>query len=184
MLIDDLSQLPDLFKDGVRGVMLLHRNKDGCKGNAQRKSIKMITRNKDEWDEIVFHFKFLQECSEYHDFRIYSSVNSRSMTKAIHEFKRRQLHSDYENMEDNHDFYIDVQNRFFSCLMNPSARTTTYFLFDCDTIKQYTETLEKIPKEFLMLDYPTKNGRHIITHPFNPTGLNLDIKKDDLLFIG
>lgn len=43
MIIDNLSDLPDMFKDGVRGIVLLHRNKDGQSGNAQRKALKKIS---------------------------------------------------------------------------------------------------------------------------------------------
>ncbi len=112
MIIDDLSAVPELFCEGVRGIILLHRNKDGEKGNAQRKAIKKISRNKQEWIEIIQEFKNLQQHS-YSGHRIYSSVNSRNMEKAIHEFKRRQIDFDYGTEEERHWFYMDLQNRFF-----------------------------------------------------------------------
>ena len=52
MLIDDLSVLPDCFKDGYRGIMLIHRNKDGGLGNSQRKSVKKISTGKDSWGKL------------------------------------------------------------------------------------------------------------------------------------
>lgn len=183
MLIDDLSLLPDIFKEGYRGIMLIHRNKDGCKGNAQRKSFKKISSSPEQWENIVLEFKHMQQTS-HEDFRIYSSVNPRNMQKAIHEFKRRQLEFDYGNNEELDEFYRDIDNRFFSCLMNPTCRSGSYFLIDCDTVKEYEESLRIVPKDLIVFDYETKSGRHLITHPFNPNEIKVEIKKDDLIYIG
>jgi hypothetical protein len=183
MIIDNLEQLPDMFKDGVRGVMLLHRNKDGCIGNAQRKSIKRISMGKNDWYNTIQYFASLRN-GEYQNFRIYSSVNSRNMDKAIHEFKRRQLENDRNADSLRDSFYNDIENNFFSCLMNPSCRIQNNFLIDCDTGKEYLHALPRIPNEKIIYEYPTKNGHHIITEPFNPVGLEMEIKKDDLIYIG
>ena len=183
MLIDDLDTLPEMFKDGVRGIMILHRTKDGETGNAQRKAIKKISRDKEEWLKIISDFRYLQQNS-YQGHRIYSSVNSRNMEKAIHEFKLRQLHHDYGNLHELNCFYTDIENRFFSCMMNPGCRETSYFLFDCDSIEEHIRMVVRIPSDLICADYGTYNGRHILTRPFNPTPANLEPKKDDLILIG
>lgn len=179
--------IPDEFKQGVRGILLLHRNKDGASGNAQRKSFKRISTNVEQWNIHVEEMKYLQK-NGYSNHRIYASVNARNMHKAVFEFKTRQLSADnfyVAKAEPARDwFYLDVQNNFFSCLMNPNARETSYFLIDCDTVKEYEENKAKIPSELILLDYPTKNGRHLITKPFNPKEIIVEIKKDDLLYIG
>lgn len=183
MIIDCLSDLPDIFKDGIRGVMLLHRNKDGETGNAQRKVIKRISRNKEEWHQIVHEFKELQQAS-YPAHRIYSSVNSRNMEKAIHQFKLRAVSVDYGNKEELTWFYVDIQNMFFSCLMNPGCRAQNNFIIDCDTQEEYQKAKELLPPEYFLYEYPTKNGRHIISRPFNPNEIKIEVKKDDLILIG
>ena len=184
MLIHNLDLIPQSFKDGIRAIFLLHRNKDGESGNAQRKSIKRVSRNAKEWHEIVSHFAILQQDS-YSGHRIYASVNSRCMEKAVREFKRRQLDNDYAAGDIKDWFYVDIQNTFLSCLMNPSCRNEGNFLIDCDTNEQLKDALKIIPKNFIIFDYPTKNGHHIITHPFNPNDYQgLEIKKDDLMYLG
>lgn len=185
MLIDDLSKLPDSFKTGYRGIMLIHRNKDGEVGNAQRKCFKTITNGVEEWTNAIEKFKYLKETG-YPEHRIYSSVNCRNMQKAIHEFKKRQLEFDYGNNQELDEFYRDIQNRFFSCIMNPSCRNESYFLIDCDNDVDYIRAQVLIPKDLIVFDYATKNGRHLITKPFNPNVLTspLDVHKDDLLSIG
>lgn len=183
MIIDDLEDLPDSFKEGVRGVMLIHRNKDGHIGNAQRTCIKKISKNKEEWTEAVQYFERLQRLA-FPLHRIYSCVNSRDMAKAIHEFKVRQLYHDYGNSEELERFYQDIQNRFFSCLMNPNCRKESNFLIDCDSEEEYECALKTLPKELIVYQYPTRNGHHIISKPFNPNEYQIEIKKDDLIYIG
>jgi hypothetical protein len=183
MIIDDLSKLPASFKNGYRGILLIHRNKDGAKGNAQRKSFKKISSSLEQWEKIVLEFAHMQKTS-HPEFRIYSSVNSRNMQKAIHEFKRRQLEFDYGNNQELDEFYRDIDNRFFSCLMNPNCKMESNFLIDCDTEADYQKAKCLIPNDLWILDYKTKNGRHLITKPFNPNEIKVEIKKDDLINIG
>lgn len=184
-LIDDLDSIPEEFTDGWRGILLLRRNKEGESGNAQRKAIKRISRNVQEWKTYICELHDLQQTS-HQGCRIYSSVNSRDMSKAIHEFKRRQLELDFGNFIELSKFYCDLKNRFFSCLMNPANRLQNHFLIDCDTQEEYAQAEQRLRYSGLqIMEYPTKNGMHIITRPFNPNDYgNLQIKKDDLMFIG
>lgn len=184
-LINDLDSIPDFFTCGVRGILLLRRNKDGETGNAQRKAIKRISRCGESWKEAVIELQKMQKTS-HEGYRIYSSVNERDMQKAIHQFKLRQLEVDFGNLYEYHTFYTDIENRFFSCLMNPNSRASNHFLIDCDSEEEYAHAeLQLRNSGLVLMDYPTKNGRHILTRPFNPNDFgNMQIKKDDLMFIG
>jgi len=184
-LIEDIDSIPEMFTEGVRGIILLRRNKDGEEENAQRKAIKRISRDMQEWKAHVRELHELQKTS-YQGYRIYSSINERDMSKAIHEFKRRQLETDYSNMHELKSFYCDIKNRFFSCLMNPNARIQSNFLIDCDSQEEYKHAkLQLSNTELIIMEYPTKNGWHIITKPFNPSDYEyMMVKKDDLMFIG
>ena len=183
-LIEDLDSVPTVFTDGFRGVMLLLRNKDGEVGNAQRNSIKRISSNSEEWKESVLELHRIQQDS-HQGHRIYSSVNSRDITKAIHEFKRRQLEIDFGNRHEYMQFYTDIKNRFFSCLMNPNARAQNHFIIDCDSQNEYVNAHLQLRPEDILMEYATKNGFHVITNPFNPNERgNMQIKKDDMMFIG
>jgi hypothetical protein len=186
MILDDLDDLPEIFKNSHRGIMLLHRNKDGETGNAQRKSIKKISRDIEEWYKIVCEFKELQQ-NTYEGYRIYSSVNSRNMEKAIHEFKLRSLHADYDSLTEKEWFYVDIQNRFFSCLMNPNCREQSNLLIDCDSNDECKLVFENIPQQLILFNYKTKNGMHFLTKPFNPKQLHIPIhiiKKDAMIYVG
>lgn len=195
MLIDDLSQLPTTFKTGTRCILLLHRTKDGAIGNNQRKSIKMISKNEDDWHKKIEECRNLQD-TQYPNHRIYCSVNERDMKKSIYEFNRLHLESTLQSAEDRFNFYMDIQNRFFSCLMQPKAKCQNFFLIDWDndTLGFQDELIlqnkikDAIPSEYHIFDYKTKNGHHFITKPFNPAYLKwfpqVEIKRDALIAIG
>lgn len=191
MLIDNLDLLPQCFKDGIRIVMLLHRNKDGCKGNAHRKAYKKISRNAAEWNDIVQEYRTLQ-LESLTNYRIYSSVNARCMKKAMHEFSIRKTNIDFGGQDQKDWFYIDIHNNFISCLANPGSRAESYFLFDCDTILEYEicrlhleNTTGHEYMNLIVSTYRTKNGYHILTRPHKPIPeIAHMLKKDDLIYIG
>lgn len=175
-------QVPDRFKTGYRCILLLHRNKDGCQGNAQRKCYKKISSCPAEWDEIVAEFTAIQEQAII-PYRIYASVNERDLKKAIHEFKVRQLAYDYGQTEGPQKFYTDLNERFFSCIASPGSRKESQFLFDCDDKDTYWKVIDEVPQDAIVYDYATKSGRHVITMPFNPKDLTVPYRNDDLLFV-
>ena len=196
-ITEDLQFIEKTFSDfmsGYRFIMLTQRSKEGGKVNKpDRVAKKRISSNKEEFLEIVKNFLEIKQQSDK-PLRIYSSVNSRDIEKAIREFKHRQLDADYYDEESRHKFYLDIKNRWISCLMNPSSRSETKFLIDVEDIIKESENwdisiirkhLEDI-KVKVLLQYPTKSGIHIITEPFNPNLWNDDfgdIKKDSLLLL-
>ncbi len=68
--------------------------------------------------------------------------------------------------------------------MDPASREDTKLLIDIDA-EDDEEAIRKnltVLNVWIRLDYPTKNGRHIITEPFNPALVPVaEIKKDGLL---
>lgn len=165
-----ILQHPDQFKEGVRILMRVLRNKDGGVGNVDRHSKKLVSRNPQEFDKHLERLILDKTPNE----RIYSTVDMRDMGKAIRTFKTEQLNNDY-NLEDiRNDFYIDVYNRWISALQQPSARATSLFLWDCDTAEQYADVQQVLfaIKAPICHRYETKNGGHIITSPFNYTILD------------
>lgn len=184
MLINKLNLLPDIFKEGHRGILMIHRNKDGCTGDTQRKAFKRISRNKGEWHAIVTELNEMR-LEYFPDYRLYAHVNMRNMDKAIRLFKERQLEADYDKNENHYGFYTDITNRFFSCFSNPKASDESWFLLDCDSTRDYEDCMTELAnhKMIYAYDYRTRNGYHIITSPFNPNEVRLpvEIKKDALI---
>lgn len=176
------------FTDDVRFLMLCHRSKEGGK-NRDRKQIKYITKNKDEFYNVLVEFLEIIKKSDK-PYRIYSSVNKRDINKAIRCFKTNQLEADYQNTENRDNFYYDIKNRWISSLMRPSSRAETNFIIDLDhkepeALKAILERLCKITRSFFK--YKTKNGWHIVSVPFNPALIDgvyeAEVKKDGLLLL-
>lgn len=185
---DSIFEEFEKFTSGFRVLFLLQRHKEGGEVN-NSKLMKIVTRNSDEWKTGLK--KLLKE-KKYSDLplRIYASVNERNFNKAIRQFKYEQLDADYYDQVQKENFYLDVKNRFIGCLMQPAQRATSLFLFDVDNEEGRDvqgETLSVIPNEMIVQVYPTKNGWHIITQPFNYTEIKLpkgcEIKKDALLLL-
>lgn len=160
---------PEQFKEGVRILMRVLRNKDGGVGNVDRHSTKIITKNPEEFDRA---FKSLVETAQPNE-RIYSTVDTRDPAKAIRKFKETMLANDYDRNPQ--DFYLDISNRWVSALQQPTARASNLFLFDFDSTDQVREGCDALSSHNTTAKYVhgyiTKNGAHIITEPFNYTKL-------------
>ena len=187
------DKLLEQFSDGIRMIMLCQRNKEGRDTNkTYRASLKKITTNKEEFIKVFEEFQEIKSKSDK-PLRIYSCVNKRDIDKGIMNFKREQLETDYYNKESRDNFYFDIKNRWISCLMKQNARAETLFLIDIDDLicdnQPHIELIDSHLIEIgaeIVAKYPTKNGIHIITKPFNPNLFNSEfgeIKKDALLLL-
>lgn len=169
----------NLFRDGVRVLLLIQRSKEGETGNL-RKQKKLVSRDAQEFMKCLAELRGMM--GENH--RIYSTVNARDLGKAIYHFRKNQLDADYQQDQ---SFYCDIKNRWISCLMKNSSRAETHFLIDCDTVEEYNTTCRELIENKIkrVCEYPTKNGWHIVTGPFNPNLLTHKdkIAKDGLLLI-
>jgi hypothetical protein len=156
--------------DGIRVVLLIHRSKEGGANNKFKGHLKkIITTNSDEFFEAVKKLKEIKDNSK-DELRIYASCNNRDLNKAVRLFKEQQLATDYDPEDKTKSFYLDIKNRFISCLMNKSCRNEKNFLFDLDEIDEHSfiTVKNRIEKQTeIILWYKTKNGYHIITKPFN-----------------
>ncbi len=177
------------YTDGIRVLFLIHRNKEGGETN-NTKVEKLISINSEEFYLQLLKLLDIKERNLGTPYRIYSSLNPRNIEKGIRQFKYEQLEADYYDPEQKHNFYHDIRNRFIGCLMQPAQRATSLFLFDCDNEEGRDvmgEAIDVIPDEHIIRKYSTKNGWHIITHPFNYTTLKLpegvELKKDSLILL-
>lgn len=184
------EQIFDTFKkysDGVRVMFLIHRNKEGGETN-NTKVRKIITKNKEEFRLELIKLVDEKERSKV-PYRIYSAVNERNIKKAIRKFKFEQLEADYYDEEQSQQFYYDIKNRFIGCLMQPGSAGDSKFLFDCDSTDAWNGCIQQLGVLGIEIfdQYPTKNGWHVITPPFNPNLFNpipdVGINKDGLVLL-
>ncbi len=175
MTIEEIQEQFKDLSDGIRVILLIHRTKEGGKNNKYKRHLKkVITTNSQEYFDTIRELKEIKD-SDKRTLRIYATVNDCDINKAIRLFKQRQLDNDYASEKLNLQFYLDIKNQFISCLMDKSCRNSKNFLFDLDgcddrSFKQIHQRISKLTE--IILSYPTKNGYHIITKPFNYKSLD------------
>ena len=163
---------PASFTEGVRVLLLMQRAKDGGSAKTDRAAVtKVVTQSSTEFLEELAKLRGLWKP----DYRIYSTINARSLDKAIRIFKYRQLDADYFAQSDREAFYLDLDNRWISCLKDNRAAAPRHnlFLIDIDIEGPEDYPADDVRQWLQQLghhvhDYKTRNGDHFICHPFNP----------------
>ena len=193
-LYNILAKFKD-YTEGTRVMFLMSRRKDENGDKRSEKIRKIITTSHDEFSNALNLFLNAQDkaFSFGMNLRIYSSVNARNMNKAIREFKQRQLDRDFDSIQIRNQFYCLVKDQFISCMMKQHCKETSFFLLDVDQedateIFIHIENLNEAGKNIKILgSFPTKNGWHVITTPFDPKYVdgikNVSVQKDGLLLL-
>lgn len=178
---DKIANRFDWLINGVRIITLMQRKKEGGPTKTDRAAKKFISLGEDQFVDVLQ--KALDQWTP--DYRIYCTVNSRDMEKGLRNFKQAMLDNDYQDNENKYYFYTDIWNRLISALQKPSARFQKLFLIDIDNDDKngldYKSVLLRLKELeiFIYADYQTKNGRHIITEPFEYPKLIPELKKLD-----
>ena len=163
-------------------MILMLRGKDGGPCQPDHSAKKLISKNEEQFDKNFEKLSAIKKPEE----RIYFTTESRDIKKAMRLFKQRQLDADYFDDDNKQAFYLDIWNRWISCLQNPSCRTETLFLVDIDDDKDDRESINKeiIDNNLeIIYAYPTKNGQHLILKPFNPNLVSFECKKNSLMLL-
>jgi hypothetical protein len=173
---------PEKFKYGTRILILMLRGKDGGKQQPDHTAKKRISTGPKDFDKYFAELSAIRKPTE----RIYCSLEQRSISKAIRLFKQRQLDNDYNPQEIKEEFYLDIFNRWVGCLANPKCNAETLFLVDIDNDEDDEAAIywEIHDKGLVILhEYATKNGRHIVLAPFNPSTVNFKCDKNSLMLL-
>lgn len=164
---------PASFKEGIRVLLLMLRAKDGGSAKTDRRATKkVITTSVEEFDAALSELRALHQPNQ----RIYSTIDPRDLQKAIRSFQFRMLEAQWFDEENRNNFYLDLENRWISCLKDPKSGRGHLFLFDLDedsadfesVYEEITNRKQGLFTPVVVDDYKTRNGRHLITMPFNP----------------
>ena len=144
-----------------------------------------LRRNKDNNNETTICIRGLNRQRVINDakgnkgvWRLYRSVNLRSMTKAKLELQHQLL-----EWPDNKD----IGKEWLSILEKPLCKAERKFLIDIDDVSA-VDAVEALLPVGILERVPTPNGMHFVTPPFHSENidwpLGVEIKKDALLFQG
>lgn len=169
-IVDSLSYVFNgVFTNGTRVVFLMHRAKEG--GESEEDKRRKMTRIVHDTESLKRALRqmlvFAHATGD--TLRVYMTINSRDLHKGLRELKRRLLDLEYTSEQNKIDFMKRMYGRWDSCLMEYGARSSSYFMFDIDD-KSRIDDVQKfcgMNNVQIIYQYPTKNGYHIITEPFN-----------------
>ena len=173
--------IPPILSEGIREMLIINRNTGMMIERQMLYEAEQYTPMMDYMIKVI-------DLMKTPGVRLYMSVNSRSVKKAIKEFKHQQVDADLS--EHSNAFYINLSKKFRHILMQPKQRKTKYFLIDIDTkeLTTITDVLAFLTERKIMqiTNYETPNGHHVICDPFNLNELkreNVEIKTDGLMLL-
>lgn len=151
----ELLDHPHEYRDGVRFLYLCGRKKDG----AEPRRISRVTHSYSAHVEAVAELAKLSVPGE----RIYGSLDPRNILTAAKHFQHAMIDDDPEV------FFRHLRSRWDSAIMQPTARDAKLWLWDCDSPGDEYHVRNSLPPGagVEQYAYPTKNGAHIITKPFD-----------------
>lgn len=157
---------PPRYKSGARLLVLRSRNKDGA---AALRTIARAAFSEYEFDQQLDALAELLRPGE----RIYANAGARDVPKAIRLFKERQLAADYDS--DTAAFYRNIEQRWFSCLMDTRCQADKIWLFDCDSAEDTALVRDDLSKLDCLpaapYEYATKTGTHFVVAAFDKSQL-------------
>lgn len=188
---DQYAEDFDLFGDGYRVLMLLHRKKDGGH-NKEKRRVKSfyIYNDREEFKRCLYEALVIKKVYD-EEYRLYLSVNPRDITKAIRYMKGMLLEAEYCGSPENAvNIYEKVFKDARTFLMQPQCKKSQMFLLDVDD-EEGKDTLGDVLKIMAekgiveLFRTRTKNGWHIITEPFNSKWMDkvCGVNKDGLVLI-
>lgn len=182
--VNQIMKKFEMFTYGTNVLFLMHRTKDGGHNKEmKRRVLWYIVHNREEYKKALTRLLAMKNASNI-DYRIYASVNPRDLSKAEKEFKRLMLEADFAGKENKRYFYERLDAKWISALMKPGCKAKSRFLWDIDGDEHVMDkALDKLKNWNIIRIYDTKNGYHIITEPQDPTGIDLELKKDGLLLL-
>lgn len=205
---DKIEQIMNQFGDyteGVRVQLLINRSIINSNKGSKRWVNKLISTNREEFKDNIERLLNQQYYINDPSIRLYSCLNSRKLDKSIKHFHHKMI--DISTDEEKHNFYLNLNAKFVSCLMQPENKEENKFLIDVDTKDEekisgfegfmagfmISTEMKLVKRHSLWLKYETPNGFHYITNAFNPASMNVyslmedkvsyEIKKDGLLLL-
>ena len=183
------------FKDGTVYVLLLMpRKKENVNQTENMKLARIDRRLVSSIEDVrksLLDFKYITDTYSDVVYRVYVSVNRRSLLKGLREFQKKMMDYQYDLVNGNQEVYKSIErlgSEWKSQLAKKSCRDQRYFFYDVDLDPdvdrgvqiEEVQHIYKSLKEFTTVKYfgESKTGYAIVTEPFNPTLLWIDDDMD------
>ena len=156
-----------MFRDGMRVLQLVARNKDGAEG---KRTIHRVSRDGEHFAKLYAELRQILRPGE----RIYVTAAPRDVRRAAMGFAGLQAKAQFE-WEDPMRFYTHMGRYWVSCLMK--SPSTKVWMMDIDTDEDRKEIeafLYRSSRQhrdwwngLKIAEIPSKSGSHLLMRPFN-----------------
>ena len=182
-----ISEYCTFEKGLVYTLILLPRKKENSQQVEReklQKRVRFLVANMDDVNSALDEYDRYAKLYPEIVFRIYISVNRRSLLKAMREFQRRLMDIQYDLLNGNEQAWTSVErlgSEWKSTLAKKPCREDRFFHYDIDLsnsdpkevaiVKNFVHDI----KEFTEVKYfgESKNGFALVVFPFNPNLIKL-----------
>lgn len=184
-------------EDEIYVLLLLARkkeNNDQVESQKEKRAQRFLVQNEEEVDMALELFSRTIELFPEITYRIYISVNPRSLVKGLKEFQNKIIQLQYDLLNGNEEAYRSIQkmgSEWKSILANKKCRADRRFLWDVDFRggqQELDDLIEELEVQEVFYWGDTNSGQAIVTSPFNikklPDIQDLCIKTDSYLYLG
>lgn len=155
--------------------------------------------NESDVDEALREFNLIAGMFPETQYRIYISVNRRSLLKGMIEFQKRLLDAQFQLLNGNREIFTTIHrlgSEWKSILAQKECRNEKRFLFDVDFLNSTPDGIKAAEKFKNSVDKVStivyfglsKNGYALVTEPFDVRKVELpnevELKNDAYLYMG
>ena len=171
-------------------------NKDQVEREKLNKRVRFLVSSIEDCEHAIDEFDRYGKLYPEIVFRIYVSVNRRSLMKGMQEFQKRMLDIQFDLLNGNDQAWTSVErlgSEWKSTLAKKKCRADRYFMYDIDLLNDVEDDIEKVNdfveeiKTHTKIKYfgKSKNGFVLVVDPFNPNLIKLpkDIERKDDSYI-
>ena len=195
------------FKDGTVYVLLLMpRKKENANQTENMKLARIDRRLVSSIEDVrksLLDFKYITDIYSDVVYRLYVSVNRRSLLKGLREFQKKMMDYQFDLVNGNMEVYKSIErlgSEWKSQLAKKVCRDQRYFFYDVDLDPDIDRDIQleevqhiyKSLKELTTVKYfgESKTGYAIVAEPFNPnllmlsnTNIHVEQKNDAYLYV-
>jgi len=191
------------FEDGLVYMLIMLPRKKENTNQVEReklnKRVRYVCSNMDDVEHALVEFNRVATVHSDVVFRVYLSVNRRSLVKGMLEFQKKLMDYQYDLLNGNREVFKSISrlgSEFKSVLAKKVCRADRYFMYDIDITNT---TLignalsdgfrDEVSKHTEIKHYgKSKNGFVLICNPYNPNLVDLadrdiELKNDAYLYI-
>jgi hypothetical protein len=191
-----------VFEEGTSYMLIMlprkKENRDQVEREKLNKRERRLCSSMDDMEKALIEFRRVADVHTDVVFRVYVSVNKRSLLKGMREFQKKLSDYQYDLLNGNKQVWTSIErlgSKWKSVLAKKNCKHDRFFMFDIDidntTLIGNTrmEIFRSDVGELTTVKYvgKSKNGFVLVCEPFNPNDIDLpediELKTDAYVYV-